>query len=227
MQFILRIAGAMSDSQTLKRYRVTGSLFLLALAAILGPMLFDGAGLEAPELAPMPARTDAEPVVPPADAFEGLDAVAEEAAALRARADERLFQASPSAEASSSGVAGAATKAEPAKPAATDTALERLGEPSDLEQAPLAQPTLRPVSATTSIWAVQVGSFSRRDNAVALRQSLRDRGFEAFLSDVKVRSEVRTRVAVGPYLSEGDAERARRSIRDAFKLDPKLVAMVI
>lgn len=36
------------------RYRVTGSLFLLALAVICLPMLFDGAGLPARELPPLP-----------------------------------------------------------------------------------------------------------------------------------------------------------------------------
>ncbi len=38
------------------RYRVTGSLFLLALAVIGLPMLFDGAGLPARELPPMSAE---------------------------------------------------------------------------------------------------------------------------------------------------------------------------
>jgi cell division septation protein DedD len=38
------------------RYRVTGSLFLLALAVIFLPMLFDGAGLP---------RVELEPVAPP------------------------------------------------------------------------------------------------------------------------------------------------------------------
>ena len=36
------------------RYRVTGSLFLLALAVICLPMLFDGAGVPARDLAPLP-----------------------------------------------------------------------------------------------------------------------------------------------------------------------------
>jgi len=39
------------DDQT--RYRVTGSLFLLAIAVILFPMLFDGAGLEPLQIEPL------------------------------------------------------------------------------------------------------------------------------------------------------------------------------
>jgi DedD protein len=199
----------MPEADILKRYRVTGALFLLALAAIVGPMLFDGAGLEAPPLEPMPERSGAEPVVAPPEAFTDLEAVAEQAKALRSRADDNLFEAAavPDREA-------AAAEAENASPV---PAPEPARAPAR-EQPKLAQPSLEPVS---------VGSFSRRDNAVALRKSLRDEGFEAFLSDVSVRDQVRTRVAVGPYLSEGDADSARARIAQQFELDARLVAMVI
>jgi DedD protein len=208
----------MPEADILKRYRVTGALFLLALAAIVGPMLFDGAGLEAPPLEPMPERSGAEPVVAPPEAFTDLEAVAEQAKALRSRADDNLFEAAavPDREA-------AAAEAENASPV---PAPEPARAPAR-EQPKLAQPSLEPVSASTAVWAVQVGSFSRRDNAVALRKSLRDEGFEAFLSDVSVRDQVRTRVAVGPYLSEGDADSARARIAQQFELDARLVAMVI
>lgn len=51
------------------RYRVTGSLFLLALAVICLPMLLDGAGLPARELPPLPMAErlpEVRPVAPPA-----------------------------------------------------------------------------------------------------------------------------------------------------------------
>ena len=48
------------DDQT--RYRVTGSLFLLAVAVILFPMLFDGAGLPPVEIEPLVVVEDT-PVV--------------------------------------------------------------------------------------------------------------------------------------------------------------------
>ena len=40
------------------RYRVTGTIFLLALAAIVFPMLFDGDGLEPLELPPLRGNGD-------------------------------------------------------------------------------------------------------------------------------------------------------------------------
>lgn len=208
----------MPEADTLKRYRVTGALFLLALAAIVGPMLFDGAGLEAPQLEPMPERSGAEPVVAPPEAFTDLEAAAAQAQALRGRADDQLYEAATVPDRPASAGQPETAPAVPATSPARGPARE---------QPKLAQPSLEPVSASTAVWAVQVGSFSRRDNAVALRQSLRDEGFEAFLSDVSVRDQVRTRVAVGPYLSEQDADGARARIAQQFELDARLVAMVI
>lgn len=50
------------DEQT--RYRVTGSLFLLALAIICLPMLFDGEGIPSIELPPLPEPEPAPQVQP-------------------------------------------------------------------------------------------------------------------------------------------------------------------
>jgi DedD protein len=63
------------------RYRVTGSLFLLALAVIFLPMLFDGAGLPTVELpavetVPVPeVEQVAEPEPPPADLVARVEAL--------------------------------------------------------------------------------------------------------------------------------------------------------
>ena len=65
------------DQQT--RYRVTGSLFLVALAIICLPMLFDGEGLVSIELdplkppAPGPRVTPMEAVAPPSDFVARVD----------------------------------------------------------------------------------------------------------------------------------------------------------
>ena len=193
----------MSDTGTTTRFRVTGALFLLALAAIFGPMLFDGAGLQGPQLAPMPQAKPAQPVQAPDGAFDGLDQVAEQAAQLRQAVDEEQFeQPSPKT---------AIVASDPA-----DAGVQRPGDPG-----------IAPLSASTAVWAVQVASFSNRENAVALRGQLRQQGYEAFLSDIKLHSKILTRVAVGPYLSESEASRAQRVIAERFDLEAQLVSMVI
>jgi len=73
------------------RYRVTGSLFLLALAVILLPMLFDGAGLPTRELEPVQQIPVAdfevpEPVAPAPELISRTET-------LRAQVDDDGFQA--------------------------------------------------------------------------------------------------------------------------------------
>jgi len=76
------------DEQT--RYRVTGSLFLLAIAVILFPMLFDGEGLPPVEIEPLqvpmetPQVTRREDVAPASDLLE-------RAAELAAEVDDQGF----------------------------------------------------------------------------------------------------------------------------------------
>ncbi len=67
------------------RYRITGSIFLIALAVILLPMVFDGAGPAMREAPPMPQpRALAQPlpnfdeVVPTSDVVERVQTLREE-----------------------------------------------------------------------------------------------------------------------------------------------------
>lgn len=75
------------------RYRVTGSLFLLALAVIFLPMLFDGAGQPVPQIpaqrvtTPPPELPAFEDIVPDSD-------VVERARALDAEVDDEGFSTS-------------------------------------------------------------------------------------------------------------------------------------
>lgn len=197
----------MPNSGTQTRYRVTGALFLFALAAIFGPMLFDGAGLKGPEHEAMPEAKPAVAVVAPEGAFDGLEEVAERAAQLRTAVDDGQFEAEAESEALAPGPG-------------VDLALAKG------QQRP-AEPGIAPLTADTAVWAIQVASFSNRENALALRASLRQQGYEAFLSDIKLQAKVLTRVAVGPYLNEADADRAQRAIAKRFDLEVQLVSMVI
>ena len=56
------------------RYRITGTIFLIAVAAVVLPMLFDGAGIEPMQLDPLPpadftVERDTEPPPNPAPAL--------------------------------------------------------------------------------------------------------------------------------------------------------------
>ena len=73
------------------RYRVTGSIFLIALAVILLPMLFDGVGAPMQESPPMPPpQALAEPLPNFAELVPATDVV-ERVEALREEIDEQGF----------------------------------------------------------------------------------------------------------------------------------------
>lgn len=172
------------------RYRITGAVFLLAVAVIAFPMLFDGAGIEPLELPPVtPEPIDVSTLedgaAPPDSA--GLLAARD---ALKAEIDPEGYRRETST---------------------------RIGDPVLAEEA--AAPP-----APAAAWAVQMGSFSSRDNAVTLRDRLRADGYDALLSNVKGRSTKLTRVAVGPMIERDTAVRLRRELDDRYGgLEPRIV----
>ena len=160
----------------LTRYRVTGAIFLVSIAIIFLPMLFDGDGLEPNEslnsdlfdLQQAVDRLDFSEVVPDdRSRAPELKTALEARQALRATIDEEGYLESNGT---------------------------RIGDP-----------VLSIEDTDTVIWAVQIGSFDQPDNATALRDRLLHDGYSAWLSNVRNFGGDRTRVAVGPMLLRTDA----------------------
>ncbi|MFW6092513.1 MAG: SPOR domain-containing protein [Pseudomonadota bacterium] len=181
------------------RHRLTGSLFLLAIAVICLPMLFDGAGVPAralPEMAPDEAlREPPEPGVEIAAGAETLRArdEAAEGAELLSRVEKLREQVDEDGFLTRSGT--------------------RFGEP-----------VLTAAGRGTDVWAVQVASFREAGNAEALRDRLRDDGFEAFISTVKNGEVVLSRVAVGPLLERDRVERLRDELSSRYGSGARIMA---
>lgn len=171
------------DEQT--RYRATGSLFLLALAIICLPMIFDGKGKPPMKIEPLDVPAT-EPEVPAMSAAAPDADLSARVAELKAQVDDEGFYADSGA---------------------------RVGEPV------LTEP-----NDSTRIWAVQVASFQDPARARAMRDELRTLGYEAFLSTVKQNDNVLNRVAVGPLLSESDAESLRDKLSKEVEESARLMA---
>ena len=87
-----------------------------------------------------------------------------------------------------------------------------------LGEAKLTQP-----NEQTEVWAVQVASFQSLENARALRDRLREQGYEGFVTSLKRGDNTWHRVAVGPYLDEDEADRIRTALTQRLNLEPQLV----
>jgi DedD protein len=78
---------------------------------------------------------------------------------------------------------------------------------------PTQAPQVAEPPAVESGWAVQLGSFARRDNAERLAKDLRQRGYRAFVSHVGAGDSARHRVRVGPEQDRTKAEALAQRLR--------------
>ena len=84
-------------------------------------------------------------------------------------------------------------------------------EPVKATEAPKADPQIprdEPASSasTTGMWAVQLGSFSSKENAEKLAADLRKQGYAAFLSQLQTSTGPLHRVRIGPQKDRESAE---------------------
>lgn len=78
--------------------------------------------------------------------------------------------------------------------------------PEPQEEKPPAKPAPTPAASTTGMWAVQLGSFSNKDNAEKLAADLRKQGYAAFLSQLSTAEGQLHRVRIGPQKDRASAE---------------------
>ncbi|RZV38796.1 MAG: hypothetical protein EX272_01965 [Chromatiales bacterium] len=72
---------------------------------------------------------------------------------------------------------------------------------------PESETTVMPAAtSTTGMWAVQLGSFSNKDNAEKLAADLRKQGYAAFLSQLTTDKGLLHRVRIGPQKDRASAE---------------------
>ncbi len=88
---------------------------------------------------------------------------------------------------------------EEAPPPVPEPVKEPANEPERAAPEPAA-------ASTTGMWAVQLGSFSNKDNAERLASDLRKQGYAAFISEVSTNSGQMHRVRIGPQKDRPSAE---------------------
>ena len=104
-------------------------------------------------------------------------------------------------------------------------------KPAAQEQTQVAEETLPPATTNTDktaatppkAWAVQVGSFTQRDNAMKLRDKLRGKGYKAFVEQISSAGKTFYRVRVGPEISRDKAEALQKELQTKMKLQGSTV----
>ena len=182
----------MLNEQT--RYRVTGSIFLLALAAIFFPMLFDGDGLDPVELPPLPEQqidvsaVEAAQSEPPPD-FASTIAARDE---LLADMDDEGYR--------------------------RETGV-KIGEPVLTgEDEPLEMPA-DAWAVQVGSFAAYERAVALRDQ---LRSDGYDALFSNVKKENEKPDKL-TRVAVGPMIDREDAVRLKAELADRYELDAMVV----
>ncbi len=97
--------------------------------------------------------------------------------------------------------------------------------PADERAAETAEPDREePASPVVEGYAVQVGSFSRRDNAFALRDKLREKGYSAFVDEAQREQGAIYRLRVGPVMDRDEGRELARRLQQEENLDGLVVS---
>ena len=192
------------DEHTFKQ-RIVGAIVLVALAVIFIPMLLPGSR-------DIGFSDRGSPIPPKPAELENLKVLELEKPQpgptpreiVRTPIDERS-PATPDVEVEA-----------PATENKTPLPEETLPAKTTSEAAP-------PAVITPKAWAVQVGSFTQRDNAMRLRDQLRSKGYKAFVEQITSADKTFYRVRVGPEVSRDKAVALQKDLQSKMKLQDSTV----
>ena len=101
--------------------------------------------------------------------------------------------------------AASSNQTQPESQSATPIAKPGPQQPSKQSSGQDAKPP-EPAASATGMWAVQLGSFSNKQNAEKLAADLRKQGYAAFLSQLETDEGRLHRVRIGPQKDRQSAE---------------------
>lgn len=194
------------------RQRLIGALVLVALVALVVPFFLD-------DQADMPTAHIAS--IPPApEQIPGADLPIEEgipgAPVDEVTPDTVIDATTP---ATTSPVAVVEKDATPshaaAAPSSPVSAPAPVPAPAASTRTSEKHPVLKPAPGA---WVVQLGSFSSEQNAWALRDKLRNKGYHAFVERVSEGNKMVIRVRIGPELQRAKAEAVQQKLAKEMKI---------
>ena len=127
----------------------------------------------------------------------------------------------PAAAAPAPASSAAASRSPPAATAAAAPAARATPSPAALPAPSPAAPSPAPAprAAAATGFAVQVGAFSKPEDAAAMQAKLRAAGISAFVDTVDTDKGRLTRVKAGPVVDRAEADRLKARVRSATGVD--------
>ena len=178
------------------KQRIVGAIVLVSLAVIFIPMILTGGDTAIQRISgtTIPEKPETEFV----SRIIPLDKQAPEPASLNIHIDK----SQPSSPPGGDSKIAASAPPEPENTATTTLTTAK----SDAEPARPARKTLPTAPKVVDAWVAQLGSFSSKKNAYALRDKLRGKGFPtAFVDSVHQKDKTTYRVRIGPEVKKDRA----------------------
>ncbi len=200
------------------RQRFIGALVLVALLTIIVPFfLGDQPSTSSENIASIPPAPEQ---IPGADL--PIEEGAPEVPVDEVTADTVIDAATPPVTSSvpNPDVVPAVPSSTPATAPAKPPVSKSTPVPAPPARAPVApsSATRSPVKAPANAWVVQLGSFSSEQNAWALRDKLRNKGYHAFVERVTEGGKMVIRVRIGPELQRAKADAVQQKLEKEMKI---------
>ena len=209
----------MSETVDGLKQRLVGAFVILSLAVIFLPMLFDKPhreGVAAVEQVPPKPMRETVVISKPAKPDYVKRELTSETESNEGAKLPQLVPAQPVED--STDEAGAQDK-----PAEKVVLVEDSPKVESPATSSTAKSTSRVVDTKVynNVWMVQLGTFSKKVNAYALRDKLRAIGIDGHTKPLKSGDAVR--VFAGPYVTKKEALRIKRKLDSEFKVDSLVV----
>ncbi len=206
----------------LKR-RLIGATVLVSLAVIFLPMLLEDkpvvdTALEESNIPPRPEGNFSSRVLPlESESLSALPEPDTSEPVADQQVEEVAKQEQPALFEPNVGQKEA-SPAEPASPPKaeqnTDPAVSETAEPPPAKVATTQPPQ---IAEGLSAWVVQVGSFSKRQNADNVAQELQGKKFPAFVEEKELDGKTYYRVLVGPETDRAEAGKLWEKVKPALE----------
>ena len=213
----------MSESVDSLKQRLVGAFVILSLAVIFLPMLFDKPHRErAAELELVPPKPELERVV------ISKPKQLESKKVLQSDQDKPLDQAAVKTK-TQAPVTSSKVESRPKVVSAQKPLLSSDEQSTEVKAPKAVNVTPKKKEGNKSskskvynnVWMVQLGTFSKSENAYALRDRLRSKGIDGHTKSLNSGKAVR--VFAGPFVTKKEALRIKRKVDAEFSLDSLVV----